>query len=138
MTITDSVIQWLTSNPSLDIVDIETDNLGDVDTPQYALFQTPQDTVDRLHIDGSRIVSTYRIFNMRQAAVTDGMRRSNQQWLEDFTTWVNAAKSLPVLDGVRACISVTIEGGAFMQERVESNAIYQAMLKIKYYEGVTT
>lgn len=136
MTISESIIQWLYTNDSLDIVGaIDTDNLS-ADTESMALFKQPNRIVTE-YIGGSKDVTDYYYFLLKQSAQLDSTRISNQEWLSNLEEWIdhnNMIDNLPELGSSKTAYKVAISTSYYMTEKTQEEATYQLGLEISYIQ----
>lgn len=139
MTISESIIQWLYTFGDIAINErVNTDQL-EAAARSMGLYATPQTTVQG-YIDGSRSVTAYYTFLVRDASQDDASRKSNQEWLEGLQSWVQLQSlggSLPVLSEGKTCQAVGIANTFYMQSQAEEEAVYQMTISITYIEERT-
>ncbi len=136
MTVSQALIQWLYGFGSITVDEsIDTDTLA-ANAAAYGLYKTPQKTVIP-YVDGSRDVTAYYTFCVRQRANQDVKRRNNQEWMEGLETWVRARqlkRELPVLTSGRDCQTVFIANSFTMQDAEKDEAVYQLTIAVNYIE----
>jgi hypothetical protein len=120
-------------------VDVDTDVNTDMLAAQalaMALYKTPQATVIP-YVDGTRDITGYYNFLLRQRANQEAKRRDNQAWLEALEAWVYAqqmARTLPSMDAGRTCHRVFIANTFYMTSAETDEAVYQLTIGINYTE----
>jgi len=139
MTISESIIQWLRGySGGIEASDrITVDQLG-ANSDTYGVFKAPGDVVTH-YIGGDRSVTAYYLFVCRQPSQTNGMRISNQAWMEGLEAWIraqNIARNLPVLEGKRSCYAIAIANSYTLQEQDDDGSVYQFSIEISYTEEV--
>lgn len=125
MTISEKIIEWLTLNPKIEMVD--TDFLQSDEA--MGLFKMPSDIIER-YISGAKY-TRYYTFNIRQSSQLNTERISNQQFMEELEQWIEAQsvlKNYPIAD----CIHIRSSGGYAVQEMDGEQTVYQIILEIKY------
>lgn len=137
MTITQSIIEWLTSFDGGIEVDegVSTDTLA-ANAAACGLFKTPGNVTTDF-ISGGRDVVEYLNLIVRQPSQTEIMRQSNQAWMEQLEKWVrtrNMLRELPALGDGRECFCVAIANSFYMQEQTPTESVYQIALAVHYTE----
>ncbi len=137
MTVSESVVRWLRGyEGGFELVDeIKTDQLSE-ESEAYGIFKTPQDS-EVVFVDGSRDVTVHYLFLARQPSQTDGMRQSNQAWLEGLESWIrrqNRLRALPEMDQGRICFGVSVTNSYAAETQGNAETVYQLGVAIQYYE----
>lgn len=134
MSVIESLIAWLHECPGLDEAErITPDMLEEGDMSLAAL---PEDNV-REYVDGSRDITLYALFRVRQDSRTHGQRLSAQAFMDELSRWVwqrTLARELPVLDAGRQAQSVRVSQSPSLLETNGRDAIYQIGLELNYIE----
>lgn len=139
MSAIESIIQWLYGFPEIGAAErITPDMLEEGDMSLAAL---PEDSVTA-YMDGTRDITMYAMFRVRQSGRTHGERMDAQAFMDALSRWVwagNLAGDLPRLDGGREAQSVRVSQSPYMLETDGGEAVYQIGIEMNYIdEGETT
>ena len=138
MTISESIIQWLYTNGTIQIDErINTEKL-DAEAVAYSLSKVPQSIV-KAFIDGSQRRTEYYMFFVRQSTQIESERISNDKFLENLEEWVwkqNRNRNLPNLDGKRYCDSVGISSTFYLFDTAEEDGVYSLTIEITYRKEI--
>lgn len=140
MSIAESLRAWLKRYDGIEVDDTFTCDQLAVEAEALGLFKSPE-TFETVFIDGSRDVTAYYLFAVRQNTMTDALRGENETWLEDLERWVraqNMLRSLPMLGSGRDPVSVGVSGTFSMVSQDGHDAIYEISITITYHEEVPT
>lgn len=136
MTVSQSIVTWLYTNTTISVNDtVDTDTLA-ATAAAYGLYKTPQTTVIP-YVDGTRDVTAYYTFLLRQRSNEDGKRQNNQAWLEALEAWVQSkrkARTLPTLSAPRQCHDVFVANSFAVIETESDESVYQITIGINYTE----
>ena len=135
MTISQAIVTWLYTNSSLSVDDVDTDTLA-ASAAAYGLYKTPQTNVVT-YVDGTRDVTAYYTFHVRQRSNVEVTRQSNQEFLEGFETWVRTqshASIFPALASPLECQRVFVANTFSALETETDETIYQLTLGINYID----
>ena len=136
MTVSQSIITWLGTNPTVDVdTNVETDMLA-AQALAMGLYKTPQANVIP-YINGTRDITGYYNFLLRQRTNQEAKRQDNQAWLEALETWVHAqniARSLPIMAAGQTCQRVFIANSFYMVSAETNEGVYQLTIGINYTE----
>ena len=135
MTISQAIVTWLYTNSSLSVDDVDTDTLA-ASAAAYGLYKTPQTNVVT-YVDGTRDVTAYYTFHVRQRSNAEVARQSNQEFLEGFETWVRTqshARIFPALASPLECQRVFVANTFSALETETDETIYQLTLGINYID----
>ena len=134
LTISQAIITWLYTNPGVAVDEnVDTDMLQ-ANAAAYGLYKTPQTNVIT-YIDGTRDITAYYTFHVRQRVNQESTRQSNQEWLEAFEAWVlsqSRARNLPALPSPSTCERVFIANTFSMEQAENNEAVYQLTIGINY------
>lgn len=134
--ISEAIVTWLYTNTTIAVdKTIDTDQLA-AEAAAYGLYKTPQ-TVIKPFIDGSRDITAYYSFLVRQNSAQEATRKASQQWLEALEAWVrskNMTQVYPTLGTGKTCNYVGIANSYALQDAVESDAVYHLTIAINYTE----
>lgn len=136
MTISQCLVQWLYNFGNISIDDrIETDALASA-ADSMGIYKTPR-TNYRNYVDGSRDVTAYYNFLVRQSGQSEAERQSGQTWMETLEDWVRAnclAGDVPQLGDGRTCNSIAVSSSFYMSLDDGEENVYQVTLEINYTE----
>ncbi|NLI20776.1 MAG: hypothetical protein GX418_04430 [Clostridiales bacterium] len=136
MTVSQSLITWLETNPNVDVdTSVNTDLLA-AQALAMALYKTPQANVIPF-VNGDRDITGYYHFLIRERANQESARQGNQAWLEALEAWVYArqrARDLPDMGAGRTCSRVFIANTFYLASAENDEAVYQLTLGIEYTE----
>ena len=136
MTVSQAIVTWLYTNTTIAVDEtVDTDMLA-ANAAAYGLYKTPQTTIIP-YVDGTRDVTAYYTFHVRQRSNVETTRQSNQAFLEAFEAWVRSqsrARTLPSLTSPLECQSVFIANTFSMSNAENDEAVYQLTLGINYIE----
>ena len=136
MTVSQSIITWLGTNPTVDVdTDVNTDMLA-AQALAMGLYKTPQANVIP-YINGTRDITGYYNFLLRQRTNQEAKRQDNQAWLEALEKWVrsqNIARALPAMADGQDCQRVFIANSFYMVSNETNEGVYQLTIGINYIE----
>ena len=138
MTISESIIQWLYTNGTIQIDErINTEKL-DGSAVAYSLSKVPQNLVNKF-IDGSERRTQYYMFFVRQSTQIESERISNDKFLENLEDWVwmqNKNRNFPILDNKRTCESIGVSSTYYLYETEEEEGVYSLTIQIVYRKEI--
>ena len=136
MTVSQAIVTWLYTNTTIAVDEtVDTDMLA-ANAAAYGLYKTPQTNITQ-YVDGTRDVTAYYTFHVRQRSNVEATRQSNQAFLESFETWVRSqsrARTLPSLTSPLECQRVFIANTFSMSNAENDEAVYQLTLGINYID----
>lgn len=135
MTVSQAIVTWLYTNATISVDDVDTDLLA-ASAAAYGLYKTPQTNVIQ-YVDGTRDVTAYYTFHVRQRSNVEATRQDNQAFLETFENWVRAqsrAQTFPSLTAPLKCQRVFIANTFSALEKETDETIYQLTLGINYLD----
>jgi len=136
MTVSQAIVTWLYTNTTISVDEtVDTDMLA-ANAAALGLYKTPQTNVIT-YTNGTRDVTAYYTFHVRQRSNVEVTRQTNQAWLEAFETWVRSqsrARVLPTLTAPLYCEDVFIANTFSAQEQETDETIYQLTLGINYID----
>lgn len=136
MTVSQSIITWLCTNPTVDVdTDVSTDFLA-AQALAMGLYKTPQANVTQ-YVNGDRDITAYYNFLLRQRNSQEKKREDNQAWLETLEKWVqaqNIARTLPIMDSGQDCQRVFIANSFYMVNTETNEGVYQLTIGINYIQ----
>ena len=136
MTVSQALVTWLYTNTTIAVDEtVDTDMLA-ANAAAYGLYKTPQTTIIP-YVDGTRDVTAYYTFHVRQRSNVETTRQSNQAFLESFENWVRSqsrARTLPALTAPLHCERVFIANTFSMEAAETDEAVYQLTLGINYID----
>jgi len=134
MTISKYITEFLKGYES---IKIDTNHVAE-GSDKYGLFKSPsRDKTD--FIDGSYEVTEYYQFFARFSSVADAERKESDEWLEEFTYWLDDYKVLdiyPDIDGDRRVVEISATGCPTALTDADDKILYQITLSIKYEREV--
>lgn len=135
-TVSQAIIQWLYGFGDISIDEsIDTNQLQAMSSA-YGLYKTPQ-TIINTYVDGSRDVTVYYLFMVRQRSQTEPERKASDAWLEGLELWVRQQAitgNLPDLGPGISCQTVKVANVATMQYQESGDAVYQLSIAINYID----
>ena len=136
MTVSQAIVEWLYTNTTIAVDEtVDTDMLA-ANAAAYGLYKTPQTNIIE-YVNGTRDVTAYYTFHVRQIANEDAVRQSNQAFLEAFETWVRSqsrARALPALTAPLECQYVFVANTFSMETAEADEAVYQLTIGINYID----
>lgn len=134
MTISESIIQWLSDFGEIKIDSVINTELLKAQPNAYAMIKTPTN-IRQEFIDGSSVNTEYYTFLARKSSQFNAERINNNQFLENLTDWVENANmdgNLPKLDNKRFCDNIAISSGFYLFETEENESVYSLTFEIIY------
>lgn len=116
-----------------DNIKIDTNHVQD-GSDKYGLFKSPSRDFSRM-IDGSGNITEYYEFFAFQKSISEAERIEDDEWLENFTYWVDdypLEYDYPPLDGDREVTSIEVTGSPTPFSDDDKGIMYQLSLKISY------
>ena len=136
MTVSQAIVTWLYTNTAIAVDEtVDTDTLA-ANAAAYGLYKTPQTNVIP-YVDGTRDVTAYYTFHVRQRANVETTRQSNQAFLEALESWVQAkrrAHALPSLTAPLYCQDIFIANTFSMTIAESDEAVYQLTIGVNYID----
>ena len=114
-------------------IKIETNHVQD-GADRYGLFKSPSREVDK-NIDGSMKITEYYQFFAKQVAVSEADRADSDEWLEEFTYWLDDFDMIyeyPAIDGNRQIVDISASGCPTPFEDNDGEILYQISLTVTY------
>ena len=132
MTVAEKLKEWISQYGAQ--LELETDFI-EADNGSYSFYKSPQKNVVP-YIDGSKLVTEYYNFFMRDSTQIDVERIKNQEWLAQFEEWIdrqNYAENYPDLSDISSeCQEIAVTGSATITSQEDDSAIYQITISIQY------
>lgn len=134
MTVSQAIVTWLYTNNTIAADDtVDTDTLA-ANAAAYGLYKTPQTSIIP-YVDGTRDITAYYTFMLRQRSNEDTKRQSNQAWLEALETWVQSkrrSRTLPTLTAPMYCEDIFVANSFSMTDAEADESVYLLTLGINY------
>ena len=130
MTISEYIVNLLKNYKKLEI---DTNHVSE-GSDKYGLFKSPSRNV-REFIDSSYEITEYYQFLGRQVTVSADERKEADEWLEDFTYWVDdfpVNYNFPPLDKGRQVTAISVTGTPSPMEYGNDDTLFEMALAITY------
>lgn len=114
-------------------IKIDTNHVED-GSDKYGLFKSPSRDMKR-NIDGSTVITEYYQFFAFQKSLSESERKEDDEWLEDFTYWLDdysVEYEYPEIDGGRRVVDITATGSPTPMTDSDNGILYQIALAITY------
>ena len=132
MTVAEKLKEWISQYGAQ--LELETDFI-EAGNGSYSFYKSPQSNIVT-HIDGSKLITEYYNFFMRQSTQMDEERIENQEWLARFEEWIdeqNFEENYPDLAELNSeCQEIAVTGSATITSQEDDSAIYQVTISIQY------
>jgi hypothetical protein len=136
MTVSQSIISWLSGNPTVDVdTAMDTDMLA-AQAMAIGLYKTPQ-LAEKPYLHGARSITAYYNFLLRQRVNQESKRQDNQAWLEALERWVydrQLSRNLPAMEAGRTCQRIFIANSFFLMDAQKDEGVYQLTIGISYMQ----
>ena len=130
MTISKYIVEFIKLFES---IKIDTNHIQD-GADKYGLFKSPSRDKQE-NVDDSATITEYYQFYAKQNAVNEADRKESDEWLEEFTYWVDDFShnyEYPAIDGNRRIIDIEATGCPTPMQDINKEIMYQISLSITY------
>lgn len=134
MTITNYISDFLKLYES---IKIDTNHLED-GADKYGLFRSPARQRTQL-IDGNSTITENFVFYASQKSISEIERKEDEEWLEEFTYWIDdfdLYNYYPSIDKGRKVTDISVSGSPTPYVDDANGIIYQFSLSITYEREV--